>query len=82
MKQSTLWIIGIILALLGYNFITPVTPRTITTTGECLTTAPREKYEHLMSHTNELDEILATGAARAREIANKTIERVIRAMLG
>lgn len=43
MKQSTLWIIGIILALLGYNFITPVTPRTITTTGECLTTAPRDR---------------------------------------
>ena len=43
MKQSTLWIIGIILALLGYNFITPVAPRTITTTGECLTTAPRDK---------------------------------------
>ena len=43
MKQSTLWIIGIILALLGYNFITPVTPRTITTSGECLTTAPRDR---------------------------------------
>lgn len=44
--------------------------------------APREKYEHLMSHTNELDEILASGATRAREIANKTIERVMRSMLG
>ena len=44
--------------------------------------APREKYKSLMSHTDELDKILATGAARAREIANKTIERVMRAMLG
>ena len=43
---------------------------------------PRKKYEYLMSHTDELDKILANGAARAREIANKTIERVKRAMLG
>mgnify|MGYP003301567034 CR=1 FL=1 len=45
-------------------------------------TAPREKYEYLMSHTNELDEILSTGAARAREIADKTIKRVMHAMIG
>ena len=45
-------------------------------------TAPREKYEYLMSHTSELDEILSTGAARAREIADKTIKRVMHAMIG
>lgn len=44
--------------------------------------APREKYEYLMSHTNELDSILATGAARARDTANETINRVQHAMLG
>jgi tryptophanyl-tRNA synthetase len=44
--------------------------------------APREKYEYLMSHTAELDKILADGAARADVVANKTIERVRRAMLG
>ena len=43
---------------------------------------PREKYEYLMSHTDELDKILANGAVRARDIAEKTIERVKRAMLG
>ena len=43
---------------------------------------PREKYEYLMSHTDELDKILANGAVRARDIADKTIERVKRAMLG
>lgn len=43
---------------------------------------PRKKYEYLMSHTDELDKILADGAAHARDIANKTIERVKHAMLG
>jgi len=43
---------------------------------------PREKYNYLMSHTDELDKILANGAAQATKIANKTIERVRRAMLG
>ena len=43
---------------------------------------PRKKYEHLMSHTDELDKILANGADQARKIADKTIERVRRAMLG
>lgn len=44
--------------------------------------APREKYEYLMSHTAELDKILADGAARADVVANETIERVRHAMLG
>lgn len=44
--------------------------------------APRTKYDYLMAHTDELDTILANGAERAREIANKTIERVKRVMLG
>ncbi|MBR6838681.1 MAG: tryptophan--tRNA ligase [Alphaproteobacteria bacterium] len=44
--------------------------------------APRAKYEYLMAHTDELDSILAAGAARARDTANNTINRVQRAMLG
>lgn len=43
MKQSGILIIGIILALVGYNCISPRNHRTITTTGECLTTAPRDR---------------------------------------
>lgn len=43
---------------------------------------PREKYNYLMSHTDELDKILAKGAAQATKIADKTIERIHRAMLG
>ena len=43
---------------------------------------PRAKYEYLMAHTDELDSILAAGAARARDTANNTINRVQRAMLG
>ena len=45
-------------------------------------TEPRKKYEYFMSHTDELDKILANGAAAARKIADKTIERVKHAMLG
>ncbi len=44
--------------------------------------APRAKYEYLMAHTDELDSILAAGAARARDTANDTINRVQHAMLG
>jgi tryptophanyl-tRNA synthetase len=43
---------------------------------------PRQKYEYLMSHTNELDEILADGAARATSVADKTIEKIKHVMLG
>lgn len=42
----------------------------------------RREYERLMANTAELDAILADGAARARMVADKTIERVKRAMLG
>ena len=44
--------------------------------------APRAEYERLMSNTSELDNVLASGAARARAVAEKTYERVHRAMLG
>lgn len=43
---------------------------------------PRQKYEYLMTHLDELDKILADGAARAAVVADKTIERVKRVMLG
>ncbi len=43
---------------------------------------PRKKYEYFMSHTDELDKILADGAATATKIANKTIERIKKSMLG
>ena len=44
--------------------------------------APRTEYERLMANTAELDAVLASGAARARSVAEKTYERVHRAMLG
>ena len=44
--------------------------------------APRAEYERLMSNTSELDNVLASGAARARAVAEKIYERVHRAMLG
>lgn len=43
---------------------------------------PREKYNYLMSHTDEIDKILDDGAARARAVAEKTFARVKKAMLG
>lgn len=44
--------------------------------------APRAEYERLMANTAEIDAVLNAGAARARESAAKTFERVRRAMLG
>lgn len=44
--------------------------------------APRAEYERLMVNTDELDKILADGAARARVVAAETYARVHRAMLG
>ena len=43
---------------------------------------PRMEYERLMANTDELDAVLANGAPRARAVAEKTYERVRRAMLG
>ena len=43
---------------------------------------PRAEYERLMANTDELDAILADGAARARSVAIETMARVKRAMLG
>lgn len=43
---------------------------------------PRAEYERLMSNTNEIDAILADGAARARDVAAQTMRRVRQAMLG
>ena len=44
--------------------------------------APRAEYERLMANTDELDKILADGAARAGAVAADTYARVRRAMLG
>lgn len=43
---------------------------------------PREKYNYLMAHTNELDKILADGAMRARAVADKNIKHIKKVMLG
>ncbi|MFQ6739356.1 MAG: tryptophan--tRNA ligase [Alphaproteobacteria bacterium] len=43
---------------------------------------PRDKYNYLMSHTDEIDKILDDGAARARAVAEKTFARIKKAMLG
>lgn len=43
---------------------------------------PRSEYERLMSTPSEIDTILADGASRARVVAERTYNRVSRAMLG
>ena len=43
---------------------------------------PRAEYERLMSNQSEIDKILEEGAKRARIVAEKTFERVHKAMLG
>lgn len=37
---------------------------------------PREKFEYYMNHLNEVDEILAIGAEKAKKVADKVLERV------
>lgn len=44
MKKSTIWILVAILAIFGYKYLTGShIPNTVSTTGECLTTAPRDR---------------------------------------
>lgn len=42
---------------------------------------PREKFEHYINHTAEIDEALSTGEAKARQVARGVLDRV-RAKLG
>ena len=44
--------------------------------------APRKEYERLMNNKSELDAVLKNGAERAKLVAEKTIEKVKKAMLG
>lgn len=41
--RTTTWILGAILAVIGYTYFYPETPKTVSTNGECLTTAPRDR---------------------------------------
>lgn len=42
--KTTTWVIGAILAIVGYAYFCPVTPtKTVSVSGECLTTAPRDR---------------------------------------
>ena len=43
---------------------------------------PREKFNHLMENTHEIDQVLAEGSERARLIANDTMKRVRKRMTG
>ena len=42
MKTLT-WVLGAILAIVGYTYFYPETAKTVSTSGECLTTAPRDR---------------------------------------
>ena len=41
--RTTTWILCAILAVGGYIYFNPGTPKTVSTNGECLTTAPRDR---------------------------------------
>lgn len=41
--KTTTWILCAILAIIGYTYLTPKTIDTVSTNGECLTTAPRDR---------------------------------------
>lgn len=42
----------------------------------------REKYDYYMAHFNEAEELLAAGAAKARPLARRTLERLKDAVFG
>ena len=42
----------------------------------------REKYNYYMAHYNEVEEMLAAGAAKARPVARETLERLKDAVFG
>ena len=41
--KATTWIVCAILVIIGYSYLSPDTPKTVSTNGECLTTAPRDR---------------------------------------
>ena len=41
--KITTWIIGAMLAVVGYTYFYTESTNTVSTTGECLTTAPRDR---------------------------------------
>ncbi len=43
---------------------------------------PREKYQELMANKKMIDEVLIEGAQKARQSAQRTLDKVSRAMLG
>ncbi len=43
---------------------------------------PRAEYERLMMNPSEIDKVLETGAQKARIVAEKTLARVMKVMLG
>ena len=43
---------------------------------------PREKYDYLMSHLDEIEKVLQDGAKIAQSIAAKTLAKVKKKMLG
>jgi tryptophanyl-tRNA synthetase len=42
----------------------------------------RMEYERLMANPDEIEQILANGASRAKPVAEQTLARVKKAMLG
>ena len=43
---------------------------------------PRAEYERLMANPSEIEQILKRGAERAKPVAEQTLARVKKAMLG
>ncbi len=68
MKIAT-WILGAILAVVGYAYFYPETTRTVSTNGECLTTAPRDRTAITLRVTTLDKNALTSMRAATKKIA-------------
>ena len=67
--KTTTWVLIAILAVIGYTYITPDTPRTVSTNGECLTTAPRDRTAITLRVTTLNKNALQSMRAATKKIA-------------
>lgn len=67
--KTTTWILCAILAIIGYTYLTPTTPDTVSTNGECLTTAPRDRTAIILRVTTLDKNALKSMRAATQQMA-------------
>lgn len=69
--KTTTWILVAILAVIGYTYFNPESPKTVSTNGECLTTAPRDRTAITLRVTT-----LDKNALKSMRAATKQISEI------